>query len=171
MKKGSVNMKVSLIVAMDKNRVIGKDNDIPWRIPKDWQYVKKTTKDHPIIIGRKNLESIGRVLPERRNIVLTRDKNFTFKGCEIAHSIEEVFKLCKNEREIFIFGGEQIYRMFLPYVDKMYITKIDSEFEGDTFFPEVNFNEWKEVSVEKGITDEKNLYTYFFHVYQRNKNS
>ncbi|MBK5460147.1 MULTISPECIES: DfrD/DfrG/DfrK family trimethoprim-resistant dihydrofolate reductase [unclassified Peribacillus] len=160
-------MKFFLIVAMDKNRVIGKENDIPWRIPKDWQYVKKTTKGHPIILGRKNFESIGSVLPDRRNIILTRDKAFNFDGCEIAHSIKNVFKLCENEEEIFIFGGEQIYKMFLPYVERLYITKIHHEFEGDTFFPEINFNEWEEVSVEKGITDDENPYIYYFHVYER----
>lgn len=144
-------MKISLIAAMDKNRVIGKENDIPWRIPRDWEYVKDTTMGYPIILGRKNLESIGRPLPDRRNIVLTRDKYFNFDGCEIAHSIEDVFELCKNEEEIFIFGGEQIYHLFLPYVEKMYITKIHHEFEGDTFSPEVNFDDWKEVSVKKGV--------------------
>ncbi|MED4015208.1 DfrD/DfrG/DfrK family trimethoprim-resistant dihydrofolate reductase [Sutcliffiella cohnii] len=160
-------MKVSLIVAMDKNRVIGKENDIPWRIPKDWEFVKNTTKGHPIIVGRKNFESIGRVLPERKNIILTRDRGFTSNGCEIAHSIEEVFKICKNEKEIFIFGGEQIYHLFLPYVDKMYITKIHHEFEGDTFFPEVKLEEWNEVSINKGIMDDKNPYNYYFHVFER----
>jgi dihydrofolate reductase len=160
-------MNISFIVAMDKNRVIDKDNDIPWRLPKDWQYVKKTTMGHPIILGRKNFESIGRGLPRRRNIVLTRDTGFTFEGCEFAHSIEDVFQLCKNEEEIFIFGGEQIYKMFLPYVNKMYITRIHHEFEGDTFFLEVHFDEWKEGSVEKGITDDKNPYVYYFHVYER----
>ncbi|MDQ0232594.1 dihydrofolate reductase (trimethoprim resistance protein) [Metabacillus malikii] len=161
------NMKVSLIVAMDKNRVIGKENDIPWRIPKDWEYVKHTTKGHPIILGRKNLESIGRALPDRRNIILTRKKDFTFNGCEIAHTVNDVFELCKNEQEIFIFGGEQIYRMFLPYVEKMYMTKIHDEFEGDTFFPEVNYKEWNEVSVKKGIRNDKNPYEYYFHIYER----
>lgn len=160
-------MKISLIVAMDKNRVIGKDNDIPWRIPKDWQYVKRITTGHPIILGRKNLESIGKALPGRRNIILTRDKKFTFKGCEMAYSIQDALELCENEEEVFIFGGEQIYEMFLPYVEKMYITKIHHEFEGDTFFPKINFNEWKEVSVEKGITDDENPYIYYFHIYER----
>lgn len=94
-------MKVSLIAAMDKNRVIGKENDIPWRIPKDWEYVKNTTKGHPIILGRKNLESIGRALPDRRNIILTRDKGFTFNGCEIVHSIEDVFELCKTKKKFY----------------------------------------------------------------------
>jgi dihydrofolate reductase (trimethoprim resistance protein) len=160
-------MKVSLIVAMDKNRVIGKDNDIPWRIPKDWEYVKNITKGRSIILGRKNFESIGRALPGRRNIILTRDKDYNFDGCEIIHSIEAVFELCKYEEEIFIFGGEQIYNMFLPYVEKMYITKIHYEFEGDTYFPEVNFDEWKEVSVEQGVMNDKNPYYYNFHVYER----
>jgi dihydrofolate reductase (trimethoprim resistance protein) len=160
-------MKVSLIVAMDKNRVIGKENDIPWRIPYDWEHVKNTTIGHPIILGRKNFESIGRALPDRRNIILTRDKDFNFGGCEIAHSMEEVFELSKDEEEIFIFGGEQIYNMFLPFVEKMYITKIHHEFEGDTFFPEVNYGDWNEVSVEKGIMNPSNPYNYYFHVYER----
>ncbi|MCT2345828.1 DfrD/DfrG/DfrK family trimethoprim-resistant dihydrofolate reductase [Niallia taxi] len=160
-------MRISLIVAMAKDRVIGKNNDIPWRIPKDWEYVRDTTKGHTIVLGRKNLESIGRALPNRRNIILTRDKNFNFDGCEIAHSVEEVFDLCVNEEEIFIFGGEQIYNIFLPYVNKMHITKIHHHFEGDTFFPEVNFNEWREVSVEKGVMNDKNPYIYYFHVYER----
>ncbi|WP_047981877.1 DfrD/DfrG/DfrK family trimethoprim-resistant dihydrofolate reductase [Ornithinibacillus contaminans] len=160
-------MKVSLIVAMDENGVIGKKNDIPWRIPKDWEYVKKTTKGHPIILGRRNLESIGRALSKRRNIVLTRDKGFTFNGCEIAHSTEAVFELCKNEEEIFIFGGEQIYNLFLPYTNKMYITKIHHKFEGDTFFPDVNYDEWNEVSIKKGIMDDENPYNYYFHIYER----
>lgn len=142
-------MKVSLIAAMDKNRVIGKENDIPWRIPKDWEYVKNTTKGHPIILGRKNLESIGRALPDRRNIILTRDKGFTFNGCEIVHSIEDVFELCKTKKK-FLFSEENRFIICFPYVEKMYITKIHHEFEGDTFFPEVNYEEWNEVFAQKG---------------------
>ncbi len=167
LKKAVLLMKVSLIVAMDKNRVIGKENDIPWRIPKDWEYVKSITKGHSIILGRKNLESIGRALPLRRNIVLTNDKNFKFDCCEIAHSIEDVFELCKYEEEIFIFGGEQIYKIFLPYVERMYMTKVQHEFDGDTFFPKVNFDEWREVSVYKGVKDDNNPYNYYFHIYER----
>ncbi|MDZ5473136.1 dihydrofolate reductase [Bacillus sp. 31A1R] len=160
-------MIVSIIVAMDVNRVIGKDNNLPWRLPSELQYVKKTTMGHSIIMGRKNYESIGRPLPGRRNIVLTRERAFQAEGCEIAHSKEEVFKLCEGEEEIFIFGGEQIYKLFLPQTEKLYITKIHHEFEGDTFFPEIDYNEWKEVFVEKGITDEKNPYTYYYHIYER----
>ncbi|MEC0268866.1 dihydrofolate reductase [Paenibacillus anseongense] len=161
-------MEIYLIAAMDKNRVIGKDNDIPWRIPNDWRYVNKITKGHTIVLGRRNFESIGKVLPDRRNIILSRDTELNIEGCEMAHSIQKVFDLCQNEEKIFIFGGEQIYKLFMPYVKKMYVTKIHYEFEGDTFFPEIDFSEWKEISVEKGITDSKNPYTYFFHIYERN---
>ncbi|MFS1511474.1 dihydrofolate reductase [Chengkuizengella sp. SCS-71B] len=160
-------MKISLIVAMGKNRVIGRENDIPWRLPRDWQYVKDITLGHPIILGRKNFESIGKALSKRRNIVLTRDRKLSYGGCEMAHSVQDVLDLCKDESEIFIFGGEEIYKLFLPKVEKMYITKIHEEFEGDTFFPEVNLNEWEEVSFKKGITDNKNPYQYDFHVYER----
>lgn len=160
-------LKISLIVAMDQNRVIGKENDIPWRIPSDWEYVKKITTGSTIILGRKNFDSIGRPLPNRRNIILTRDNQLTLSDCEIAHSLIEVFELCKKEKEVFIFGGEQIYQMFLPYVEKLYITKIHHEFEGDTFFPSINFDEWKEISVEKGVMNTKNPYHYYFHVYEK----
>src|SRR5699024_11073183 len=125
------------------------------------------TKAHAIILGRKNLQSTGRALPDRRNIILTRDKNFKFKDCEIAHSIEAAFKLCENEEEDLIFGREQIYIMYLSYVAKMYVTKIHHKVEGDIFFLVVNFDDWKEVYVEKGIKDEKIPYDYYFHIYER----
>lgn len=160
-------MLVSLIVAMDRNRVIGKGNDIPWRIPNDWKYVNNITSGSPIILGRKNFESIGRALPNRRNIVLTRSNNLHIEGCEIVHSVNEVFERCKHEDEIFVFGGEQIYEIFMPYVNKMYITKIHHEFEGDTFFPEIDYGEWTETYVEKGIQNEDNPYVYYFHIYNR----
>lgn len=161
---------ISLIVAMDENRVIGKNNDIPWRLPKDLEYVKNTTKGHTIVLGRNNYESIGRPLPNRRNIVMAREEeDFTAVGCEVAHSMEEVFEMCKNDEEVFIFGGAQIYRMFLPYVEKMYITRIHHEFDGDTFFPEVDMSEWTEISKVKGVKDEKNPYDYYFHIYVKNK--
>ncbi|WP_442602912.1 dihydrofolate reductase [Paenibacillus sp. KN14-4R] len=162
-----MNVKISLIAAMDNNRVIGYKNDMPWRLPKEWEYVKKTTMGRPLIMGRKNHESIGRALPGRRNLILTRDLAYTAKGCEIVHTVEDVFTSCAQEEEIFIFGGEQIYRLFLPYVTKMYLTRIDHEFEGDTYFPEINEAEWNEVSVVQGVTDEQNPYRYRYHVYER----
>src|SRR5690625_2075067 len=110
-KKGVVMMKVSLIVAIDKNRVIGKNNDLPWSIPNDWEYVMETIKSYPLIMGRKTLESLGGPLLGRRNLVLTRDKNINFEHCEMVHSIESALDLCENEEEVFIFGGEYIYKM------------------------------------------------------------
>lgn len=160
-------MKISIIVAMDNNRVIGINNTLPWRLPADLKNVKKITMGHSIVMGRKNYESIGRPLPGRRNIILTRNNNYSVAGCEIVHSIEEVINLCEGEEEIFIFGGEQIYNLFLPLTDKIYLTKINNEFDGDTFFPEINFNEWKEVSFENGEKDEKNPYHYTFHVFEK----
>ncbi|NQX61270.1 dihydrofolate reductase [Paenibacillus qinlingensis] len=160
-------MTISFIVAMDKNRVIGKNNDLPWRLPKEWQYVKKTTMGHSIILGRKNFESIGKALLGRRNIILTRDTSYSAKGCEVAHSVKEVIAMCSGEEEIFIFGGEEIYRLFLPYADKLYMTKIDYEFDGDTYFPEVDYTEWDEISAQQGITDAENPYIYNFYVYAK----
>ncbi len=166
-KKAVIIMIVSLIVAMDQNRVIGYNNRLPWHLPRELQYVKKTTMGHPIVMGRKNYESIGRPLPGRRNIVLTRNRTFTAPGCEIAYTVDDVYRMCKGEAEIFIFGGEQIYKLFLPVANKLYLTKIHHSFPGDTFFPEIDTDEWKEVSATQGITDEKNPYTYYFHIYER----
>lgn len=152
---------------MDNNRVIGIDNKLPWRLPADLKNVKRITMGHPIIMGRKNYESIGKPLPGRRNIILTRDKDYSAAGCEIVHSVSEIYKVCGGEEEIFIFGGEQIYKLFLPFTQKIYLTRIHSQFEGDTFFPEVDFNDWEEIIFEKGITDEHNPYSYSFHVYKK----
>ncbi|MOA06881.1 Dihydrofolate reductase [compost metagenome] len=160
-------MKISLIVAMDTNNVIGNNGDLPWKLPKELEYVKKTTMGYPIILGRRNFESIGKALPGRRNIIVTRDKSYSAEGCEVVNSLEETFKITENEKEIFIFGGEEIYRLFLPYVDKLYITKIYHEFEGNIYFPKIEFEKWDEVSVSKGIIDENNPYTYYFHVYEK----
>ncbi|WP_409291393.1 dihydrofolate reductase [Peribacillus sp. SCS-37] len=160
-------MKISLIAAMDENRVIGRNNDIPWNLPRDSEYVKEKTEGFVLILGRKNLNSIRKPLRNRRNIVLTRHKDVSFEGCEIAHTKEEAMEMCRGEEEVFIFGGAEIYRLFLPMVETMYLTKIHASFKGDTYFPEVDPEEWIEVSREKGITDQNNPYTYYFHVYKR----
>ncbi len=160
-------MIVSLMVAMDQNRVIGKDNSLPWHLPAELQYVKKTTMGKPLIIGRKNYEAIGRPLPGRRNIIMTRDPEFQAPGCEIARTKEEVYELCKGEEEIFIFGGAQIYELFLEDVQKLYITKIHHSFDGDTHFPELNMDEWQHESAVQGLTDERNPYTYWYHIYTK----
>src|SRR5699024_9345964 len=122
---------------------------------------------YPLIMGRKTLESLGGSLLGRRNHVLTRDKSINFEHCEMVHSIESALALCEIEEVVVIFGGECIYNMALVYIDKMYITKIHHEFNGDTFFPEVNFDEWEETFVEKGLKNDETPYDYYFHVYER----
>lgn len=159
---------ISLIVAMDQHRLIGKDNQLPWHIPQDLAYFKKVTMNHKIIMGRKTFESIGRPLPGRENIILTRDKTYTQEGCTILHSIDEIIGMSTHsDEELFVIGGAEIFKEILPVSDRLYITKIDHVFEGDTYFPNINETEWKKVSVEKGIKDEKNPYDYQFVVYEK----
>ncbi|ANC77213.1 dihydrofolate reductase [Fictibacillus phosphorivorans] len=160
-------MNFSIIAAMDVNRVIGKDNDLPWRLPRDWKYVQEVTMGKTIVLGRKNFESIGRALPGRKNIVLTRKSNFSSQDCIILHSINDVLKICEGDEEVVIFGGEEIYTQFMPMVTKLYLTKIHHVFEGDTYFPEINEKDWKEILRVRGVKDQENPYTYYFHQYIR----
>ncbi|WP_404428286.1 dihydrofolate reductase [Sutcliffiella horikoshii] len=157
---------ISIIVATDRNNLIGKDNDLPWRIPADLAYFKKVTLGSTIVMGRKTYESIGKPLPNRRNIILSR-KEFHADGCETLHSIEEVERVKEDGKELFIIGGAHIFKETLPIADLLYLTYIDEEFEGDTYFPEVNEQDWELVSSEKGIKDEKNPYDYYFKKYKR----
>ncbi|MFA8439526.1 dihydrofolate reductase [Pueribacillus sp. YX66] len=161
---------ISFLVAMDRNRVIGKDNDLPWKLPADLAYFKKLTTGHTVVMGRKTYESIGRPLPNRQNVILTRDKQYTAENCVVIHSVEEALELMnKKEDKYFIIGGSDLFEQFLPYVDRMYITFIDETFEGDTFFPEVDMSNWKLVLKQKGKKDEKNRYEHSFLVYDRLK--
>ena len=134
---------------MGRNRVIGKDNSLPWKLPEDMKRFKKLTTGKPVIMGRKTFESIGKPLPSRKNIILTRDKNYEAKGCIVAHSAEGALKAAKGSDEVMIIGGEQIFREFLPKANRMYLTFINENFEGDAYFPEYNENEWKEVKKEE----------------------
>ncbi|WP_129726523.1 MULTISPECIES: dihydrofolate reductase [Bacillaceae] len=158
---------LSGLVAMDKNRLIGKDNDLPWRLPADLAYFKKVTMGHPIIMGRKTFEAIGKPLPGRRNIIVTRNEQYKQPGCEVLSSIEDIYKVGDGIEEVFVIGGAEIFKEVLPMMDRLYVTYIDEEFEGDTYFPNINDNEWRIISEEPGITDEKNPYHYRFVVYER----
>lgn len=160
-------MKMYSIVAMGKNNVIGKDGGIPWHIPNDFKYVKEKTMGKTLVMGRKNFESIGRTLPGRRTIILTRDMTYKALGCEIAYSVDDVMNLCETDEDVYIFGGQEIYEVFMPYVTRLYITDIKHEFEGDTFFPKFNEDEWKEVSSVQGLKDEKNRFEYYFKVFDK----
>ncbi|WLR52951.1 dihydrofolate reductase [Bacillus tianshenii] len=161
---------ISFLVAMDKNRVIGKGNDLPWRLPEDLKYFKRVTMGRAIVMGRKTYESIGKPLPGRENIVITRNKDFQVEGVTVFHSVEEAVKEAKSrDEEVFFIGGGNIFEQTLKGADKLYITKIEESFDGDTFFPEIDPEEWKLVSQEKGLHDEKNPYEYYFQVYERNE--
>lgn len=165
-------MIVSAIVATAKNRVIGKDNNIPWYLSADLKYFKRTTLNHHIIMGRKSFQSIGRPLPKRTNVVVTRDPFFVASNCLIASSIEEALNLAydNGETEAFIIGGGQIYKQSMPLWDKLYLTEVDLEIEGDVFFPEINKQEWQLISSELHQADEKNEYDYTFKVFERPTN-
>lgn len=142
---------LSIIAAVSKNWVIGKDGKLPWRLPEDLKRFKELTTGHPIIMGRKTYESIGRPLPYRRNIVITRDMNYEAPECLVVHSVEEALDAANPVNEVFCIGGEEIYKEFLPLADKIYLTKINKDFDGDAFFPVVDWSEWEEVERKIGI--------------------
>jgi len=162
-------MIISAIVAVSKNRVIGNDNQIPWYLPADLAYFKRTTLGHYIIMGRLSFLSIGRPLPKRTNVVVTRNPFFTATGCLVAHSIEEALDLAREagETEAFIIGGGQIYRDSMDLLDRIYLTEVDVEVEGTVYFPELQENQWKLICEEPHLPDEKNAYAYNFKVLER----
>ena len=162
---------ISLIVAMYKNNAIGYKNDLPWHLPADLKYFKKITTGHPIIMGRKTRDSIGRNLPNRTNIVITRNKEYQETDCLVFYSVDEWRKWSKTqeEQEMFIIGGAEIFKETLASADRLYITKIDAEYPGDTFFPPLDWSNWKLISETEGQKDEKNPVDYCFLVYERIK--
>lgn len=157
---------ISLIWAMGKNNAIGFNNKMPWYLPADFAYFKKVTMGQPVIMGRKTFDSIGKPLPGRINIVITRSKTFSNDGCIIVDSLDKAIEYTKD-KEAFIIGGAEIYSAFLPVADKLYITEIDKVFEADSFFPEIDYSKFKIVSSEPGVKDEKNPFDYKWLVYQR----
>ncbi|OCA90846.1 dihydrofolate reductase [Bacillus sp. FJAT-27225] len=159
---------ISFIWAMDENRVIGRDNKLPWYLPEDLKFFKRTTMGHPIAMGRKTFQSIGKPLPGRENIIITRNKEFTCEGCTVFYSMKDFLEYSKTkDEEIFVIGGAEIFRELFPYVDKLYLTLIHEQFEGDTFFPVFLPNEWELISREIGIKNEKNPYDYEYLIYSR----
>ncbi|MEZ4995458.1 MAG: dihydrofolate reductase [Saprospiraceae bacterium] len=162
-------MIVSAIVAAARNGVIGKDNQIPWHLSSDLKYFKRTTLDHHVIMGRKSFISIGRPLPKRTNIIITRDPYFAASGCLVARSVEEALSIAydNDETEAFIIGGGQIYALSMPFLDRIYLTEVDAEPDGDVFFTDFNPKEWTLLSSEAHPADEKNDHAYTFKVYER----
>lgn len=162
---------ISFIFAMDRHQLIGKDNDLPWHIPNDFKFFKDMTWGKTIIMGRKTFESFGRPLPERKHIVLTSNKSYDREGCTVIHSTDEILKLEQEQpdKEWFVIGGSVLFEKMLPYADRMYLTYIDAEFEGDTYFPPFNYDQWTLSSETKGMKDEKNPYDYYFRTYDRKR--
>lgn len=143
-------MELSIIVAIAENGVIGGKNELLWHIPDDLKRFKRITSGHSVIMGRKTFESIGKPLPNRRNIVITRNPEFGVDGVEVANSLGAALEMTKIEDEVFVIGGGEIYRQALPLATKLYITRVNDTYEGDTYFPEIPINEWLLVSSEKG---------------------
>ena len=162
---------LSIIAAVAQNQIIGKDNKLIWHLPADLRYFKNATMGHTMIMGRKTFESFGKPLPGRRSIVVTRQKDWHYQDVEVAHSLEEAIDIAPKDEEVFIIGGAEIYRQALPLSNKMYLTVIHHDFEGDTAFPEVDYTEWELVGNIRHKADEKNKYDYSFRQYIRKSTS
>lgn len=162
---------LSIIVAVAENNVIGKDNKLIWHLPEDLKRFKKLTTGHTIIMGRKTFESLGRILPNRKHVILCNDMelNIEDENVEVLEDISMLKQYIDSTEENFIIGGATIYKLLLPYVNKIYLTLIHEKFEGDVFFPEIDEREWKIVETEKGLKDEKNPYDYEYITYRLNK--
>ena len=160
---------LSTIVAIAKNNVIGKDNKLIWHLPEDLKRFKSITTGKVIIMGRKTFESLGRVLPNRKHVILCNDMemNIENENVEILDSIDKLDKYINSEEECFVRGGATIYKLLMPYVEKLYITKINEEFDGDVYFPEIDEQIWKEVAREKGIKNDENPYDYEYITYEK----
>ncbi len=159
---------LSIIVAMDENRLIGKDNQLPWRLSADLQFFKRTTMGKPLIMGRNTHESIGRALPGRRNIVVTSQTDYQpAEGCERAQNPDEALALCADETEVMLMGGASLYQQLLPKADKLYLTRVLTALDGDTWFPEINWQQWQLLSQESHSADARNQFDYRFEIYQR----
>ncbi len=160
---------ISLVCAMANNRVIGKNNDMPWHMPADLKHFKETTMGKPIVMGRKTFESIGRPLPGRRNVVITRNPDYQPEGVDVVTSIDEAINLLADVEEVMITGGGNIYQQTIDMADKLYLTFIDLDTDGDAFFPEFEHLNLSEESSEKHLADDKNAYNYRFVNYRVNK--
>ena len=166
-------MKRSMIVAMAENRVIGINNKLPWYLPNDLKYFKQVTLGKPIIMGRKTFESIGKPLPGRTNIIITRNTDWSAEGVKVVHSLDQAYKLAEavcdidGQSELMIIGGDQIYKSSLPEIDRIYLTQVHADVSGDAWFPEVDWSKWQEVARENYKAEGPNPYDYSFVVFDR----
>lgn len=158
-------MLISLVAAAGNNNVIGTHNKLPWKMPADMKFFMNLTVKHSVIMGRKTYESFGKPLRDRRNIIVTRDTAYTVPGCTVAHSLDEAMLLVTGEDEVFIIGGAEIYRQSMPLANKIYLTRIHHDFEGDAWFPAIDESKWKLTSQTEQAADEKNPYPFAFLEY------
>lgn len=161
-------MIISLIAAMDRNRLIGRDNGLPWHLPDDFKHFKAVTLGKPVIMGRKTFESIGKPLPGRQNIVVSRS-GFQAQGVESVSSIEQALTVAGNAEEVMIIGGANLYQQMIARADRLYLTQVDGQFEGDAWFPQFNSDDWSVVSSEKHHADEKNNFNFTITEYVRKR--
>ncbi len=160
-------MQLSIIVAIAENYAIGKDNDLLWHLPQDLKRFKEITTGHTIVMGRKTFASIGKPLPNRHSVVITRDENFKCEGVTVVHSIKEALEVVQNEEEVFVIGGGAIYKETLHLATKLYLTTVHSTFEADTFFPKFDRSEWQLLKKEELPKNEKNLFEATFEILER----
>ncbi|MDO8503492.1 MAG: type 3 dihydrofolate reductase [bacterium] len=162
--------RISLIAALGRNRVIGKNNRLPWKLPADLKHFHDLTLGKTVVMGRRTFESIGRPLPNRTNIVITSGEGYSAPGSKIVHSVDEALKAFGKDEEVMIIGGASIYEQFLPLSKKIYLTQIDEDFEGDAYFPAFDPDEWLEREREEKTPDRENAYRYTFLTLERKKN-
>lgn len=155
---------IALVAAMGRNRVIGKDGKMPWHLPSDLAHFRRLTTGQIVVMGRKTFESIGRPLPDRRNVILSRDPQLRIAGCDVVHSIGDVLAM---ERPLYVIGGAEVYRLFLPFADSLYLTRIHADFEGDAYFPELRESEWELTDAIFRQKDERNVFDCTFETYRR----
>jgi dihydrofolate reductase len=160
-------LKLSLIVAMAKNRVIGANGRIPWHLPNELKLFKSLTMGHHIVMGRKTYESIGRLLPGRTTVIVTRQRDYSVPGAIVAHSLKDALEACKADDECFVIGGAELFREALPIADRLYLTVVDAEPAGDTFMPEFDRGVWKETSSQAFPADDKHAHAYRFTILDR----
>jgi dihydrofolate reductase len=160
-------MTVSLVVAASTNNVIGRDGGLPWHLPDDLRHFKRITTGKPVIMGRRTFESIGRPLPDRHNIVMTRAPDYAAEGCDVVSSVAEALDVAGDADEVMVIGGGQVYRDFLPRADRIYMTRVQAEVQGDTYFPEIEGNAWRLVSSAHHAADEKHAYAFELMVFER----
>jgi dihydrofolate reductase len=159
--------RVSLVVAMAENGVIGRANGLPWRLPEDLRRFKASTMGKPILMGRKTFESIGRPLPGRLNIVLTRDAHWSATGAQVVHSLEQAFAAAGDAPELIVIGGAEIYRLVMPFARRIYLTQVHADVPGDTFFPALEPSEWIDLEREAQAADERHAYALTFTTLER----